>query len=291
MKSLEKLKVALGDIEINEEQRAALDEFLLELVESLKQKATAEVEEELSDLRERLEESEKEKESRDDNEWVRVEEAEAAFNLAMKDAETAFNKAQEDVLNESAEKMTAALEDLYESLKEKATAEILESPQFESLQKIKNILAPMILEENSSDSLLKELQVLKTTIKEMSSKKESLEKEKIIESLVEELPKKEGRVIREYLLEASNVEEVYDRYNLAISILEAKDEEEHDEDGNDNDNEDEDEEVVDVEEEEENDEVVTESVIFPSRSVEKREEKKKGFSSIEEAIISTVFKK
>ena len=45
MKSLEKLKKVLSDVEINEEQKSALDEFFAELYENLQEKAREEVQE------------------------------------------------------------------------------------------------------------------------------------------------------------------------------------------------------------------------------------------------------
>jgi hypothetical protein len=287
LKSLEKLKNVLSDVEINEEQKLALDSFLEELYESLVDKARQEVESEIQSIDESeareafdlaMEDAERAFE-------LFAEDAEAAFNSAMGDAEAAFNMLAEDLTREHAENMTRAIEDIYEDLFEKAKEEVLASPQFESLNKIKDILAPYILEESNSESLLKENKKLKEALRFINEEKEELERDQIIESLVSELPEKEKNVIRNYIEEAKTIEDIYERYNLAISLLEAKDEDEEDEE------EDEDLEESDSLEEDEDiedeDEEVQESVFY-TESIEKQ--KPKRYTSIEEAIISTVFK-
>ena len=151
------------------------------------------------------------------------------------------------------------------------------------------------------------------------------EKDQIIESLVDELPSSEAKVVRSYISEANNIQEVYERYNLAISLLEAKEEssssnklgnyikEEEDdiyisksESKKESkpsrsfkqflemaDEEDELDESDDEFEAEMNDdselEFQTEETIFSSNSKEKA--KKDKFSSFEEALISSIFKK
>ena len=91
MKSLEKLKTVLSDVEINEEQKAALDEFFAELYENLQEKAREEVQDELDLLNEEIDTKGGSREG-----WIRVEEAEAAFNRGMMDAERAFNSLSEE---------------------------------------------------------------------------------------------------------------------------------------------------------------------------------------------------
>ena len=148
------------------------------------------------------------------------------------------------------------------------------------------------------------------------------EKDQIIESLVDELPIKEAKIVRNYISEANSIQEVYERYNLAISLLEAKEdrEESHDEDTisnkkslkeqnssestrkptrnfrdffEANEQDDEDFEEIDELEDEESSEVEfefqTEETVFSSNSKEKQKTDK--FNSFEEAIISSVFKK
>lgn len=334
MKSLQKIKNVLSDVEITEEQQLALDEFFAELYENLQEKIKEEYQEEIELLQESLESSDEGREG-----WIRVEEAESAFNLAMSDAEKAFDLAmgdaesafdlamgdaeiafenvQKDLIKEHSETMTYAMEDLYESLLEKAKEQLYESPEFENIQKIKAILAPSILEESNSVSLLGKVRKLEKQIEQIKEEKEQIELKNVVESLVEELPPREAKVVKKYISEATNVEEVYDRYNLAVSLLEAKDETEainhkhnkpslvteslnsYDED-EDEDYDDEDEELMealsddddyeddDDDFEDEEDEMVTES-FFNSKSNESN--RRVEFNSIEEAIISKVFKK
>lgn len=331
MKSLEKIKNVLSDVEITEEQQLALDEFFAELYENLQEKIKEEYQEEIELLQESLESSDEGREG-----WIRVEEAESAFNLAMSDAEKAFDLAmgdaekafdlamgdaeiafenvQKDLIKEHSETMTYAMEDLYESLLEKAKEQLYESPEFENIQKIKAILAPSILEESNSITLLSKVQKLEKQIEQIKEEKEQIELKNVVESLVEELPPREAKVVKKYISEATSVEEVYDRYNLAVSLLEAKDETEainhkhnkpslvteslnsYDED---EDYEDEDDELMealsddddyedDEDFEDDEDEMVTES-FFNSKSNESSQRVE--FNSIEEAIISKVFKK
>ncbi len=337
MKSLEKIKNVLSDVEITEEQQLALDEFFAELYENLQDKIKEEYQEEIELLQESLDSSEDGKPG-----WIRVEEAENAFNLAMQDAEKAFELAmedsekafdlamsdaevafenvQKDLIKEHSETMTYAMEDLYESLLEKAKEQLYESPEFENIQKIKAILAPSILEESNSVTLLSKVRKLEKQIEQIKEEKEQIELQNVVESLVEELPPREAKVVRKYISEATNVEEVYDRYNLAVSLLEAKDETEainhknnnkpslvteslnsynENFDDDDEDYDDEDEELMealsddddyenDEDDEEDDDDIVTES-FFNSKSNESN--RRVEFGSIEEAIISKVFKK
>ena len=325
MKSLEKIKKVLSDVEITEEQQEALDEFFAELHESLEEKIRADYEDEIELLQESFEDS------NDRDGWVRVEEAERAFDLAMADAEAAFdlgmadaeaafdlamehaeqafNLVQKDLIQEHSEVMTEAMEELYEELLEKAKEQLYESSEFENVRKIKEILAPSILEESNSVTLLSKVQKLQAQLEEVKKEKERVELSNVVESLVEELPQREAKVVRKYISEATNVDEVYERYNLAISLLEAKEEEESvptkstatkrtlvtESYEDDEDEDDEDEELIraleeddgDYEEDEDDEELV--ESFFTSKSNEVTSKNK--LQTIEEQIISTVFKK
>lgn len=341
MKSLQKIKKVLSDVEITEEQQAALDEFFAELHESLEDKIRGEYQEEIELLQESL--SENNYSSKDG--WVRVEDAERAFELAMNDAESAFELAmedaerafelgmndaesafelamedaerafdlvQKDLVQEHSKVMTEAMEELYDDLLEKAKEQLYESSEFENVQKIKAILAPSILEESNSQTLLTKVQKLQAQLEEVKKDKERVEVQNIVESLVEELPVREAKVVRKYISEAHSVDEVYERYNLAISLLEAKEEDTEkvqesvkpsfsksnrsviNESYEDEEDEDEDEELLRALEEDEDyeddedDEELVES-FFKSRSNEKLQSNK--MQTIEEQIISSVFKK
>ena len=385
MKSLEKLKRVLSDVEINEEQKAALDEFFAELYENLQEKAREEVQDEIELLNEELDGKGGSKEG-----WIRVEEAEEAFNRAMMDAERAFNAlseeydvamekaemafnklsdeydvamenaekafdlfaedaekafslysedaeqafdlamedsekafelVQKDLIKEHSETMSKALDHLYETLLEKAKEEIYESENFAAVRKIKEILAPTILEESNSITLMSRIKELEKQVSLVKQEKVNSEKDQIIESLVDELPSAEAKIVKSYISEANNIKEVYERYNLAISLLEAKEEsssnklenyivDEDDEEvqstvrrnnkstrnfkqfmemAEDEDDEDDFEQELDELSEESEFEFQTEETVFSSNSKEKQKVDK--FSSFEEAIISSIFKK
>jgi hypothetical protein len=385
LKSLEKLKRVLSDVEINEEQKAALDEFFAELYENLQEKAREEVQDEIELLNEELDGKGGSKEG-----WIRVEEAEEAFNRAMMDAERAFNAlseeydvamekaemafnklsdeydvamenaekafdlfaedaekafslysedaeqafdlamedsekafelVQKDLIKEHSETMSKALDHLYETLLEKAKEEIYESENFAAVRKIKEILAPTILEESNSITLMSRIKELEKQVSLVKQEKVNSEKDQIIESLVDELPSAEAKIVKSYISEANNIKEVYERYNLAISLLEAKEEsssnklenyivDEDDEEvqstvrrnnkstrnfkqfmemAEDEDDEDDFEQELDELSEESEFEFQTEETVFSSNSKEKQKVDK--FSSFEEAIISSIFKK
>ena len=384
MKSLEKLKKVLSDVEINEEQKAALDEFFAELYENLQEKAREEVQDEIELLNEELDGKGGSKEG-----WIKVEEAEEVFNRAMMDAERAFNAlseeydvamekaemafnklsdeydvamenaekafdlfaedaekafslysedaeqafdlamedsekafelVQKDLIKEHSETMSKALDHLYETLLEKAKEEIYESENFAAVRKIKEILAPTILEESNSVTLMSRIKELEKQVSLVKQEKVNSEKDQIIESLVDELPIAEAKIVKSYISEANNIQEVYERYNLAISLLEAKEESSSNKLENyivDEDEEEvqtttrknhkttrnfkqfmemaEDQEDEDFEQElnelsDESDfEFQAEETVFSSNSKEKPKVDK--FSSFEEAIISSIFKK
>lgn len=383
MKSLEKLKTVLSDVEINEEQKAALDEFFAELYENLQEKAREEVQDELDLLNEELDGKGGSREG-----WIRVEEAEeafnrgmmdaerafnalseeydnamekaesafnklsdeydlamenaeaafdlfakdaeaafelyaedaeSAFNLAMQDSEKAFELVQQDLIKEHSETMSKALDHLYETLLEKAKEEIYESENFAAVRKIKEILAPTILEESNSVTLMSRIKELEKQISLVKQEKVNSEKDQIIESLVDELPTSEAKIVKSYISEANSIQEVYERYNLAISLLEAKEESSSSSKRLENYivDEEADEEIVsrnprkssrnfrqfmemneqeeleelenEIEEDESDFEFQTEETVFSSNSKEKSKVDK--FSSFEEAIISSIFKK
>jgi hypothetical protein len=287
IKSLEKIKKVLSDVEINEEQKLALDEFLAELTESIREKISNEYEEQIAQLESVAQEK--------GEEWVRIEEAESAyelamqdaeeaFNLAMKDSERAFSLVQEDLEQEYTEGMTKAMESLYESLYEKAHADVMASPQFESLNKIKEILAPTILQEAQENTLVKRVKELESQLESISKEKEQIERDSIIESLVSELPKKEQKIVRSYIDEAKTIEELYERYNLVISILEAKEETDEDTKGTVS------EDFTETEEESEDSIFEETNVDEPAPTDEVSKKRKAKYTSIDEAIIDKVFK-
>jgi hypothetical protein len=284
LKSLERLKTVLSDVEINEDQKAALDAFLIELSETLAQKAEAKYQGQIKDLELQLESKGT---TIDPKEYISISEAEAAFNLAMQDAEKAFYMVQEDVIAESSEIMSKTIEDIYEDLKIKAQEEAIKSPQFEALNKIKEILTPSIISEASSDSLAKKVKELESQLTSIAEEKEVLEREKIIESLVSELPKKEAKIVRNYIEEAKSIDDVYERFNLALALLEAKEDSAEPAETKDP----EDEEDEDLEEEvDEEEEMAAESIISEEMVAEVKEEKKrKKFTSIDEAIIAGIW--
>lgn len=293
MKSLEKLKTALADIEINEEQQNALDEFLGELTETLDKKNQKKYQDRIQELETLVEESKGivpegfiKKTDAEAAYNMFAEDAEAAFNLAMADAEKAFDKVQDDIINESSQVMSKTIEDLYESLYEKAKVDVLNSPQFEALNSIKGILAPHILSENSEGALVKKVRDLEEKISSISEQKESLEREGIIESLVSELPGRESKIVRKYIEEAKSIDEIYERYNLALSLLEAKEEEVETEEVE----EVETEETVETEVEEESTEEVTEESVISEENSNVRPFRKKNYESIDEAIIDKIWK-
>lgn len=383
MKSLEKLKRVLSDVEINEEQKAALDEFFAELYENLQEKAREEVQDEIELLNEELDGKGGFKEG-----WIKVEEAEQVFNRAMMDAERAFNAlseeydvamekaemafnklsdeydvamenaekafdlfaedaekafslysedaeqafdlamedsekafelVQKDLIKEHSETMSKALDHLYETLLEKAKEEIYESENFAAVRKIKEILAPTILEESNSVTLMSRIKELEKQVSLVKQEKVNSEKDQIIESLVDELPIAEAKIVKSYISEANNIQEVYERYNLAISLLEAKEESSSnklenyivDEDeevqttarknhkstrnfkqfmemAEDQEDEDFEQELNELSDESDF-EFQAEETVFSSNSKEKPKVDK--FSSFEEAIISSIFKK
>ena len=324
MKSLEKIKSVLSDIEITEEQKTALDEFFAELHESLQEKVRAEYAEEIELLQESLaeasvgpregyisiEDAEKAFDlgMRDAERAfeLAMEDAESAFDLGMGDAELAFEAVQKDLIKEHSETMATAMEDLYESLLEKAKEQLYESAEFVNIQKVKALLAPSILEESNSVTLLSKVQKLQAQLEEVQSQKEAVERESIIESLIEELPSNEAKIVKKYISEALSIDEVYERYNLALSLFEAREEsapsnsktviresiddsdEDEDEDlfGDDDDlfGEDEDDELFG----ESDESLQTEQSFVNTRS---NESTRDSFSNLEDAIISSIFKK
>ena len=96
MKSLTNLKKVLGEIEITEDQKLALDEFFEELSSSIEERVSSEYQSEISLRDDEIEELKSKGTEVDTTGLISIEEAEAAFNLFKEDAEGAFNKLEKD---------------------------------------------------------------------------------------------------------------------------------------------------------------------------------------------------
>jgi hypothetical protein len=257
------------------------------------------------------------------------EDSKNAFGLFMEDSSKAFDMFNQDVITEHSEKMAQIIEDLYPTLEEKVRQDLLSSDEFKIYESFKHQIKPYLINESETEhSLRKQVDFLKAELESLNEEKEVSERDQTIEDLISDLPAKEMKIIKNYIEKAKNTDEIFERYNLAMELLNSKgtletyaeetDEEEYDEtdeedfeDYNESDEEDfedyeelkrykkddnvyeEDEDLEDEDylyQEDMDSESDEENVIFESNTVESKKENKK-FNTVEDAIIESVFGK
>lgn len=213
---IEKLKVALGDIEITEEATVALKDFFEEHTKNIQATASAELEKYKADCEAAFDLFEADCEKAFD---LFEADCESAFGLFEADCEKAFDLFESDTQEEFTKNMASAIEEIYNDVAEKAKEEFLESDEFKVLNKIKNIIIPMV--ESESSSLLRErIEELESELGSINEEKVKLEKDKLIDTLIEDLPKKYAGIIRPFIEKADSHQGIYDRYDTILEMLE-----------------------------------------------------------------------
>lgn len=221
-------------MEINEDQQEALDEFFEELYTDVENKAKKEYEDKIVELEESLETSNESLESA-----ITLEQAEAAYAKAkedfMEEGQKVLDTAQEDMTKEYSEKFAVVLEDVYSEIHDKVEADFLESDEYQAFEKAREALKPVIMAESDND-LVQEINKLKTEKKEILEEKEELSRKETINSLIVDFKEKEQKIISDFLENAKDEDEIYERFNTVIALLESGDEDESEEDIDDEEN-------------------------------------------------------
>ena len=151
------------------------------------------------------------------------EDAKTAFGLFTEDSSKAFDMFNQDVITEHSEKMSQIIEDLYPTLEEKVRQDLLASDEFKIYESFKHQIKPYLINENETEnSLRKQIDFLKAELESLNEEKEVSERDQTIEDLISDLPAKEMRVVKNYIEKAKNTDEIFERYNLAMELLNSK---------------------------------------------------------------------
>lgn len=216
MKSLEKLKLVFDDISITPEQQQALDDFFEEFYENVEEKVRGEIQEEINES------------SVSDLEMISKEEALEALKLQkeefLEDAEKAFEKATADLRNEVAEeyseRFTKALDEMYESIYDRVSKDFTKSKEGSALENVKKAIQPLIISEDNVH-LIEKIQTLESKLHELNEEKHEFSRKELINNLVSDIDDESDReTVLEFVEEAKSEDEIYERFNAVMSILE-----------------------------------------------------------------------
>lgn len=151
------------------------------------------------------------------------EDAKQAFGLFMEDSSKAFDMFNQDVITEHSEKMAQIIEDLYPTLEEKVRQDLLASDEFKIYESFKHQIKPYLINESETEhSLRKQIDFLKAELESLNEEKEVSERDQTIEDLISDLPAKEMKIVKNYIEKAKNTDEIFERYNLAMELLNSK---------------------------------------------------------------------
>ena len=151
------------------------------------------------------------------------EDAKNAFGLFMEDSSKAFDMFNQDVITEHSEKMAQIIEDLYPTLEEKVRQDLLASDEFKIYESFKHQIKPYLINESETEhSLRKQIDFLKAELESLNEEKEVSERDQTIEDLVSDLPAKEMKIVKNYIEKAKTTDEIFERYNLAMELLNSK---------------------------------------------------------------------
>ena len=151
------------------------------------------------------------------------EDSKQAFGLFVEDSSKAFDMFNQDVITEHSEKMAQIIEDLYPTLEEKVRQDLLASDEFKIYESFKHQIKPYLINESETEhSLRKQVDFLKAELESLNEEKEVSERDQTIEDLVSDLPAKEMKIVKNYIEKAKNIDEIFERYNLAMELFNIK---------------------------------------------------------------------
>ncbi len=146
--------------------------------------------------------------------------------------------------------------------------------------------------ENPSKELLEFFRKLRAEKEQLEETTTQLTRKEIINTLLEDLPEKYVETVSEFISAAGTDEEIYERFNTIISIIEAKEEKEDEEEekpkkkkGKKNEDEDDDEEEELDDEEEEEDEEESEDEEDEDEDNSKKSKNKSKKEAMDESLI------
>jgi len=213
MKDLEKI---LGNIEITEEQIKALDIFFEDYKTKIENNVKKSITNEDKDVDLSKYVLKKDAEKSFD---LFYEDAEKAFDLFKKDCEKAFDLATNDLQKEYTENMTKALHEVYVDIEERVKHDFFESVEFKTLEKVKQVMAPILLNEEQKE-MLDQWKTLEEEKKSLNEEKQEIKREKIISTLMKEFPVEYAEQVKTFISGAKSNNEIYERFNLIVEMIE-----------------------------------------------------------------------
>lgn len=216
---------ALENVDLNDEQIAALDKFFEEfktkITNDIAKKYEEGVDTEKYILREQAEQAFAMFEADCERAFDLFEDdAEQAFAMFEEDAEKAFELGVDDVQKTYTENMAMALQEVYDEVSERVKKDFLESKEYKTIQKLKDLIIPL-LEETDNDLVAK----IKSLSEETEKKDEEIQKlakANAITTLLKDIPEEYVATVEEFISAGKTEDEVIERFNTIVEMLETK---------------------------------------------------------------------
>ena len=219
MKSLEKLKIALDGLEITDEQMSVLNDFFEEFRQAQEEQIRSEFNEEIESLKVQIQESQSGQAQED---LIPKSEVEEAFELARQDfmekGERILELAREDMAVEYSEKLAHAINEVYETLEDKARQEFYESGEYADFKRVKDIMKGYVFSESE---IAEELSKIDKERQQAIQENAELKRRDLINTLIKDLPEKRQAVAADFLENAQSEDDVLRNYDSLLRIWEA----------------------------------------------------------------------
>lgn len=214
---------ALKDVQLSDEQVAALDHFFTEHTKNIRSEIESDFESEMEALKAEIEELKSnpivegnenivKKEDADKALELFKEDAAKAFELFKEDAAKAFELYKADLKQEYSENMVEALQKLYTEMMDRVKEDFKQTEEYKAFEKFVSIAKPLVMKEK--ESLFEELETLKAEKERIEQEKKELTKENVIATLLESFPKEHVEEARAFLETANSEEEIYERFEI-----------------------------------------------------------------------------
>lgn len=220
---------ALKDVQLTDDQVAALDHFFTEHTKNIRSEIESDFQNEMTELKSEIEALKSNPITEGNENLITKEDATKALELFKEDAAKAFELFKEDNVKafelfkadlnkQYSENMVEALQSLYVELHERVKEDFKMSDEYKAFEKFINIAKPMVLKEK--ESLFEEIENLRSEKEKLSQEKEELAKKDTITTLLESFPKEHIEEARAFLESASSEDEIYERFQIFGKTLE-----------------------------------------------------------------------
>jgi len=216
---------ALGNVDLDDTQIAALDKFFeeyrIKITDDVKQQYSENVDTDKYILREKAEEAFALFESDCEAAFELFEkDAERAFELFEGDAEKAFDLGVEDIQKTYTENMAQALQETYDDIAERVKKDFLESKEYKTIQKLKDLVMPLL--EDSDSDLVEKIKSLNEEKEKVEEENKHLAKSNAINTLLKDIPMEYEETVKEFISAGNDEEEVIERFNTIVEMIETK---------------------------------------------------------------------